>query len=88
MKKVQEELIIELIDRDPSLTYNLARTWVELMWDDIATSHAKATFSVMSEEKITNIIRQWIKGHGEHLKEFIATNPRYKHLLEDDTIIH
>lgn len=88
MKKHQEELILQLIAQEPSLTYHQARTWIELMWDDIATTHAKALFSVMEDEKIASIIRHWIKGHGDHLKDFIATNPLYKHLLEDDTIIH
>lgn len=88
MKQIQEQLIIELIAKNPNFNYNQARTWVELMWDDISTNYAKAAFTQLSDDRVAGIIRSWIEGHGERLHEFIAKNPLYKHLMDDDTIMH
>ena len=88
MKELQEELIVALIAKNNHFNYNQARTWVELMWDDISTNYAKAAFTQLSEDRVASIIRSWIDGHGERLHEFIAKNPLYKHLLIDDTVMY
>ncbi|MDQ0200690.1 YfhJ family protein [Neobacillus ginsengisoli] len=81
MNDYHERLTKSLLSKNPQLSYNLARTWVELLWDDFETTSAKAGRTYQGSEMTERIVHQWIENYGEKLHEFAATNPKYKEFL-------
>ncbi|MEH7417408.1 YfhJ family protein [Neobacillus drentensis] len=81
MNENQERLIKMLMEKNGQLSYEQARTWVELLWDDFETSYAKAGWEYKGSEMAEKIVTQWIKNYGGNLHEFVATNPKYKKFL-------
>lgn len=82
LKDYQERLAEILAEKNPHLTYGQALTWVELLWDDFETTYAKAGREYKGSEMTERIVRQWIENYGDRLHEFVAINPKFKHLLE------
>ena len=82
MNDYHERLTKRLLEKNDQLSYNLARTWVELLWDDIETTNAKAGRKYQGSEMTERIVQQWIDNYGEKLHEFAAANPKYKHYLD------
>lgn len=82
MNDYHERLTKRLLEKNTWLSYNLARTWVELLWDDIETTSAKAGREYQGSEMTERIVGQWIDNYGEKLHEFAAANPKYKHYLD------
>jgi hypothetical protein len=80
----QEELTRLLLEKNNELSFDQARTWVELLWDDFETSYAKAGREYKGSEMTEKIVRQWIENYGNRLHDFIATNPKYKHFLNQE----
>jgi hypothetical protein len=88
MNEYYDRLTDLLLERNRSLSYEQARTWVELLWDDFETTYAKAGHKYKGKEMTEKVVTQLIKQYGGKLHEFIAQNPKYKHLLNnngDDT---
>lgn len=81
MNDYQERLTKRLLSKNDQLTYNQALTWVELLWDDFETSSAKAGRKYQGSEMTEKIVQQWIDYYGEKFHEFVATNPKYRHFL-------
>ncbi len=79
-----EQLTNMLLEKNNSLAYAQARTWIELLWDDFETSSAKAGAPYMGSEMAERIVTGWIMRYGSELHEFVATNPKYAHLLNQD----
>ncbi|MBV7506429.1 YfhJ family protein [Bacillus sp. sid0103] len=84
MNSYHEELAKLLLSKNDKLSYNQARTWVELLWEDFETTYAKAGWEYKGSEMTERIVKQWIENYGEKLHEFAATNPKYKDLLKQD----
>lgn len=84
MNDYQQKLVQYLLEKNDKLSANQAQTWVELLWDDFETTRAKAGREYIGPEMTERIVRQWIENYGEKLHEFLATNPKYKHLFEDN----
>ncbi|WP_246943061.1 YfhJ family protein [Bacillus pinisoli] len=84
MNDYQERLIQLLLEKNQALTAAQARTWIELLWDDFETSSAKAGATYMGSEMTERIVTQWVNRYGATLHEFVATNPKYAHLLNQD----
>ncbi|HLO11004.1 MAG TPA: YfhJ family protein [Pseudoneobacillus sp.] len=84
MMLYQDKLVQLLLDKNGQLTELLARTWVELLWEDFESTYAKAGREYKGPEMTEKIVRQWIELYGEKLHEFVANNPKYKHLLNND----
>ncbi|MHC0039099.1 YfhJ family protein [Pseudoneobacillus sp. C159] len=82
MQLYQENLIKLLLEKNSQINEDLARIWVELLWDDFETTYAKAGREYRGPEVTERVVRQWIENHGDKLHDFIANNPKYKHLLE------
>lgn len=80
----QQKLVDLLLEKNDFLSFAQAQVWVELLWDDFETTRAKAGREYQGPEVTERIVRQWIENYGESLHEFLATNPKYKHLLEQD----
>lgn len=84
MNDYHEKLVHLLLEKNQNISYQQALTWVELLWDDFETTSAKAGREYRGSEMTEKIVRQWIQQYGENLHEFVATNPKYKHFLEQD----
>lgn len=84
MNSYHEELARLLLSKNNQLSYNQARTWVELLWEDFETTYAKAGWEYKGSEMTERIVKQWIENYGEKLHEFVATNPKYKDFLKQD----
>ncbi|MEH7117578.1 YfhJ family protein [Neobacillus vireti] len=81
MNEYHERLVTMLMEKNVQLSYEQARTWVELLWDDFETSYAKAGWEYKGSEMAERIVTQWIENYGDNLHEFVATNPKYKKFL-------
>lgn len=81
MNDYQEKLTRLLLEKNNQLSYNQARTWVELMWDDFETTAAKAGRDYLGSEMTERIVKQWIENYGSRLHDFVAKNPKYKDFL-------
>jgi hypothetical protein len=84
LKDHQERLINQLLENNDRLSYSLARTWIELLWDDFETTQAKAGRNYLGSDMTERIVQQWIKNYGSRLDEFVANNPKYKHFLNQE----
>lgn len=82
MNDYHERLTKGLLEKNDQLSYNQALTWVELLWDDIETTSAKAGREYQGSEMTERIVQQWIDHYGSRLHDFVASNPKYKHYLE------
>lgn len=83
MKELIEQLTIELQTKNPNISEEKARTWIELLASDFESSYAKAGYDYQGTEVVEKVVRQWIESYGENIHEFAASNPKYAHLLED-----
>ncbi|AZB41893.1 hypothetical protein CEF21_06000 [Bacillus sp. FJAT-42376] len=89
MESYFERLTDLLLLKNDSLAYAQARTWVELLWEDFEATYAKAGEKYKGKEMTEAIVRKWIEQYGPRLHEFVASNPKYKHLLnQDDYLKH
>ncbi|MEJ9280289.1 MULTISPECIES: YfhJ family protein [Ureibacillus] len=78
-----DKLTKELLEKNPFLSENKARTWIELLWSDFEATYAKAGYVYRGAEYTERIIRQWIESYGDKIHEFAGRNPKYAHLLEE-----
>ncbi|RNF38168.1 YfhJ family protein [Planococcus salinus] len=83
MNEVIEQLVTELQDKNPNLTEEKARTWIELLVSDFEASYAKAGYDYQGTAVVEKVIRQWIESYGDNIHEFAGSNPKYAHLLND-----
>ncbi len=83
MKEVIEQLTSELQEKNPNISEEKARTWIELLASDFESSYAKAGYDYQGTEVVEKVVRQWIDSYGENIHEFAASNPKYAHLLND-----
>ncbi|WP_313801598.1 YfhJ family protein [Cytobacillus sp.] len=84
MNEYQKRLFERLLELNDQLSANQAQTWVELLWEDFEATHAKAGREYKGSEMTEKVVRQWIEYYGDKLHEFVAQNPKYKHLLTED----
>ncbi|WP_144553032.1 YfhJ family protein [Bacillus sp. X1(2014)] len=84
MNNYHDELANLLLSKNNQLSYNQARTWVELLWEDFETTYAKAGREYKGSDMTERIVKQWIENYGERLHEFVATNPKYKDFLKQE----
>ncbi|MDQ0231742.1 YfhJ family protein [Metabacillus malikii] len=88
MEMYFERLTNELLSKNNTLSYAQARTWIELLWEDFESTQAKTGREYQGKQVTEQVVRQLITNYGERLHEFIATNPKYSHLLKDDYLKH
>jgi len=82
-----ERLTNYLLEKNHSLAYAQARTWVELLWEDFETTYARAGYRYRGKELTERVVRQWIDQYGARLHEFQTNNPKYKHLLNQNNYL-
>ena len=73
-----------LIEKNPEMSAERARTWVELLWSDYESTSAKAGYSFRGADYTENLVKQLINSYGDKLHLFAAKNPKYAHLLNTD----
>jgi hypothetical protein len=78
-----EKLTALLAEKNPNLSANKARTWIELLWSDFESTYAKAGYDYRGAEYTERIITQWITSYGDKIHEFAGRNPKYVHLLDE-----
>ncbi|QCR33758.1 YfhJ family protein [Lysinibacillus sp. SGAir0095] len=78
-----EKLTQILAEKNPNLSVNKARTWIELLWSDFESTYAKAGYDYRGAEYTEKIILQWITSFGDKIHEFAGRNPKYAHLLDE-----
>lgn len=83
MEELFEKLTERLLDANSHLSAARARTWVELLWEDFEATYAKAGYDYKGKEATEKVVTQWIDNYGPKLHEFVARNPKYKHLMDD-----
>ncbi|MBB5181812.1 hypothetical protein HNQ44_003286 [Planomicrobium koreense] len=83
MNETIEELTAELLEKNPKLSDEKARTWIELLVSDFEASYAKAGYDYQGTAVVEKVIRQWIESYGDKIHEFAGTNPKYAHLIND-----
>ena len=82
MKEIIEQLTNELMEKNPNLSEEKARTWIELLASDFESSYAKAGYDYQGTAVVEKVMRQWIDSYGDKIHEFASTNPKYAHLLD------
>ncbi|MCH6267029.1 MULTISPECIES: YfhJ family protein [Neobacillus] len=89
MNDYHEKLTKLLLNKNDHLSYNEARTWVELLWDDFETTFARAGQEYMGSEMTERVVKQWIENYGDKLHDFTTTNPKYEiYLAHAKNILH
>lgn len=83
MNETIDELTMELLEKNPNLTEEKARTWIELLVSDFEASYAKAGYDYQGTAVVEKVIRQWIESYGDKIHEFAGNNPKYAHLIND-----
>lgn len=73
-----------LLEKNPNMSSERARTWVELLWSDYEATSAKAGYSFRGADYTENLVKQLINSYGDKLHLFAAKNPKYAHLLNTD----
>lgn len=84
MEDIYERLTNTLLEKNQSLLYSQARTWVELLWDDFETTRAKAGYKYRGKELTEQIVNHWINQYGDRLHEFVTNNPKYRDYVNFD----
>ncbi|MEW9111086.1 YfhJ family protein [Cytobacillus gottheilii] len=84
MNEYQQRLYELLLEKNKQISAAQAQTWIELLWEDFETTYAKAGREYKGSEMTAKVVGQWIENYGEKLHEFVAKNPKYKHLLNED----
>ena len=73
-----------LLEKNPNMSTERARTWVELLWSDYESTSARAGYSFRGADYTENLVKQLINSYGDKLHLFAAKNPKYAHLLNTD----
>ncbi|WP_409291577.1 YfhJ family protein [Peribacillus sp. SCS-37] len=88
MNSYVEELTGILLEKNPGLEPARARTWIELIWEDFEATYAKAGHEYRGAEMTYKFVRQFVESYGGSLHEFMAKNPKYKHILDSEGPVH
>ena len=73
-----------LLEKNPNMSTERARTWVELLWSDYESTSARAGYSFRGADYTETLVKQLINSYGDKLHLFAAKNPKYAHLLNTD----
>ncbi|MGZ9871436.1 YfhJ family protein [Priestia endophytica] len=82
MEDIFERLTTMLLEKNDSLSYAKARTWIELLWEDFEATSAKAGREYKGQELTEQIVTNWINHYGPRLHEFKTSNPKFKALMD------
>lgn len=83
MEEKLDQLAKKLMNKNEKLDYDLARNWIEALWEDFETTRAKAGREYEGQAVTERIVNQWVDHFGARLHEFASTNEKFKHLLKN-----
>ncbi|MCP8617964.1 YfhJ family protein [Salirhabdus salicampi] len=69
MEEIYERLTKQLMNINNELSKDVARTWVELLWEDFEVTRAKAGHKYKGQEMTERIVTNWIINYGSKLHE-------------------
>lgn len=84
MEEIFERLTKVMLRNNKQLSAEMARKWVEALWEDFEATNARAGREYKGKEVTEMIVSQWISNIGPRLHEFASTNEKYKHLLSNE----
>ncbi len=84
MEEIFERLTNKLMEQNTELTYELARSWVEALWEDFEATRAKAGREYEGQVVTERIVTQFISNYGSRLHEFASKNEKFKHLIGEE----
>lgn len=82
MEEIFQRLAERLYHNNATLSIDEARTWVELLWEDFEATRAKSGRDYQGKEMTEQIVLRWVDQYGPKLHEFVATNPKFKEMLD------
>lgn len=82
MEEKFERLTKMLMEKNNELNYDLARSWVEAIWEDFESTRAKAGREYEGQAVTERIVTQFIENYGVRIHEFASKNEKFKHLLK------
>ncbi|MGE6631785.1 YfhJ family protein [Bacillus sp. NPDC077027] len=89
MDRYFERLTEHLMEKNNMLTYDEARTWVELLWSDFETTYAKAGRKYKGKETTERIVLEWIEHYGDQLHLFQSKYSKAnEHLQNNRGLLH
>ncbi|TCP22131.1 WVELL protein [Scopulibacillus darangshiensis] len=83
MNDTFHRLAARLLEKNDQLTYDEARTWVEILWEDFEATRAKAGRQFVNHAVTEKIVTQWINYYGPMFHEIVASNPKFQKLIKD-----
>ncbi|OIJ21230.1 hypothetical protein BKP45_00135 [Anaerobacillus alkalidiazotrophicus] len=82
MEERFERLAKLLMEKNCDLNEQLARNWVEALWEDFEATRAKAGHDYEGQEVTESYVKQFIQNYGAYLHKFASKNEKFKHLLK------
>lgn len=82
MEEIFQRLSKLLMERNNELNENLARSWVEALWEDFEATSAKAGRKYTGQAVTEQYVAHFIQSYGDRLHEFASKNEKFKHLLK------
>ncbi|MCT8136934.1 hypothetical protein H1D32_03695 [Anaerobacillus sp. CMMVII] len=82
MEEIFERLTKVSMEKNNELNYDLARSWIEALWEDFEATRAKAGRDYEGQKVTEMFVTQFIQNYGERLHEFASRNEKFKHLLK------
>jgi hypothetical protein len=82
MEEIYERLTKLLMEKNNELNYDLARSWVEALWEDFESTRAKAGREYEGQAVTERIVTQFIQNYGGRLHDFASKNEKFRHLLK------
>ncbi|MCD8503223.1 MAG: YfhJ family protein [Bacillaceae bacterium] len=83
MDTIFERLTKLMLESNKHLNPEMARKWVEALWEDFESTNARAGREYRGKEMTEMIVSQWIKNIGPRLHEFASKNEKFKHLSNE-----
>lgn len=88
MDEIFHTLTKLLLEKNQSITYDTARTWIEYLWEDFESTRAKAGHQYIGPEVTERYVKQIIDYYGPEFDQYISANPKFKHLMNPNGLKH
>lgn len=83
MNEMFHQLAEALLKKNRELSYEEARTWVEILWEDLETTRAKAGHPYMEKSATMTIVMQWINYYGPLFHEVVKSHPKFQRMINE-----
>jgi len=83
VNEIFQRLAKQLLEKNRNLSSEEALTWVEVLWEDVQTTNAKAGHPYVSPEVTENMIVKWINYYGPMFHEVLHEHPKFQQLVKE-----